>query len=148
MYITDTITGMASADREKMELALYTFVIAILVSSSSDTRQLDSVSLYNQDMIGAWCLDFVKVLHKCLEYDPGQHIHQPQQGLIIFHAFRVIFTSLLGKTHPEGHTNKTKVPPQQKALLIRMIRSSGLFSAHCFKDCGVTLGIKRWYVCK
>lgn len=61
--------------------------------------------------------------------------------------FTSLMLSLQHEAHPEGQTNKSKVPPQQKMLLIRMIRSSGLFSAHCFKDSGVTLGIKQWYAC-
>lgn len=65
-----------------MELAL--FVGVILVSSQNvqlrHLRELDCGSLYNQDMIGAVCLDFVKLLHKCLDYNPGKHIHQAQQG--------------------------------------------------------------------
>lgn len=107
-----------------------TFVIAIPVSSQNiELRHLRG-SLYKQDRTGALCLDFVKLLHKCLDYDLGQHIYQPQQGLIIFYAFRVIFTSaglfLHCKTHPEGHTNKPKVPLQHNMLLIKVITSSGL----------------------
>lgn len=102
------------------------FVSAILVFSQNiQLGHLSALtcSLYNQDMIVALCLDFVKLLYKCLDYDPGQHIHQLQQSLIIFHAFRDIFISLglflLCKTHPEGHTNKPQVPLQHKMLLIR-----------------------------
>lgn len=68
----------------------------------------------------------------CLDYGPGQPIHQPQRGLIIFYAFRVIFTSpvlLLSRTtHPQGRTNKPKVPRQHKGpcnqLMITSSRSS------------------------
>lgn len=77
MCIRDTVTGMVVQKTREMEPAL--FVGVILVSSQNvqvrHLRELDSGSLYNQDMIGAVCLDFVKLFHKCLDYSPGKHIH-------------------------------------------------------------------------
>lgn len=119
-------------------------------TSSSDTWELYSDSLYVQDMIGTQRLDFVKLLHKCLDYDPGQHIHQLQKGLIIFYAFRNTFTSqglyLYCKTHPE--VTQTSQRSCCSRILIKMIRSLELFLAYCFKDCEVTLGFKQWCTCR
>lgn len=114
----------------KTVIALCTFVIAIVLKEhlAQTLRELYSGWLYNCNMIGALCLDFVKLFHKCLDYwIANPVIAYPSTLAFFFNAFRFIFTSLELFLHCKNILKVTKTSWSPIwALLIKMIRSSGV----------------------